>query len=50
MSIDVAELNKRLWAAADQLHANSPLTSRQYAMPVLGLILLHYANQKERDC
>lgn len=46
MSIDVAELNERLWSAADQLRANSDLKSSQYAMPVLGLIFLRYADQK----
>ena len=30
-------LEKRLWAAADQLRANSGLTSAQYSQPVLGL-------------
>ncbi|CBK41866.1 protein of unknown function [Nitrospira defluvii] len=31
-------LEKRLWDAADQLRANSGLTSAQYSTPVLGLI------------
>ena len=31
-------LEKRLWNAADQLRANSGLTSAQYSQPVLGLI------------
>ena len=30
-------LEKRLWAAADQLRANSGLNSAQYSTPVLGL-------------
>lgn len=36
---DVANhaLEKSLWAAADQLRANSGLTSAQYSTPVLGL-------------
>jgi len=34
---------KRLWAAADQLRANSGLTSQQYSQPVLGLIFLRFA-------
>ena len=33
----------RLWAAADQLRANSGLTSAQYSQPVLGLIFLRFA-------
>ncbi len=36
-------LEKRLWAAADQLRANSGLTSQQYSQPVLGLIFLRFA-------
>src|SRR2546425_5265468 len=36
-------LEKRLWAAADQLRANSGLTSQQYSLPVLGLIFLRFA-------
>lgn len=37
-------LEKRLWAAADQLRANSGLTSAQYSTPVLGLIFLRFAD------
>jgi type I restriction enzyme M protein len=36
-------LEKRLWAAADQLRANSGLTAQQYSQPVLGLIFLRFA-------
>jgi len=36
-------LEKRLWAAADQLRANSGLTAQQYSAPVLGLIFLRFA-------
>src|SRR5256885_6998695 len=36
-------LESRLWAAADQLRANSGLTSQQYGQPVLGLIFLRFA-------
>jgi type I restriction enzyme M protein len=36
-------LEKRLWAAADQMRANSGLTSAQYSQPVLGLIFLRFA-------
>jgi type I restriction enzyme R subunit len=36
-------LETRLWAAADQLRANSGLTSQQYSQPVLGLIFLRFA-------
>ena len=40
---DVQALENRLWAAADQLRANSGLTSAQYSQPVLGLIFLRFA-------
>src|SRR3979490_625227 len=40
---DAGTLEKRLWAAADQLRANSGLTSAQYSQPVLGLIFLRFA-------
>jgi type I restriction enzyme M protein len=45
-------LEKRLWDAADQLRANSGLTSAQYSQPVLGLIFLRFAEVRflgERD-
>ncbi len=40
---DNAALEKRLWAAADQLRANSELKSQEYSAPVLGLIFLRFA-------
>lgn len=40
---DILKLEKELWDAADNLRANSKLTSQQYCMPVLGLIFLRYA-------
>jgi len=39
-------LESRLWAAADELRANSKLKSSEYSMPVLGLIFLRYADHK----
>ena len=39
-------LEKRLWEAADQLRANSGLTSAQYSAPVLGLIFLRFAEAR----
>jgi type I restriction enzyme M protein len=39
-------LEKRLWQAADQLRANSGLTSAQYSQPVLGLIFLRFADAR----
>lgn len=43
------EIGKRLWEAADQLRANSELTSQEYSVPVLGLIFLRYADYKFTD-
>jgi len=40
------DLEKRLWAAADQLRANSSLTAQQYSQPVLGLIFLKFADHR----
>ncbi len=45
-SNNLNELEKRLWSAADQLRANSNLTSAQYSTPVLGLIFLRYASAR----
>jgi len=39
-------IENRLWAAADELRANSKLKSSEYSVPVLGLIFLRYADQK----
>ncbi len=39
-------LEKRLWDAADELHANSGLKGTQYSEPVLGLIFLRFADAK----
>ncbi|HKL20127.1 MAG TPA: type I restriction-modification system subunit M N-terminal domain-containing protein, partial [Halalkalibaculum sp.] len=43
MSTDLKEMEKRLWQAADNLRANSKLSSYEYSNPVLGLIFLRYA-------
>ena len=43
MMQDVEKLEKDLWEAADQLRANSKLTSSDYFMPVLGIIFLRHA-------
>jgi type I restriction enzyme M protein len=42
----IEELEKRLWSAADQLRANTGLTSQEYSRPVLGLIFLRYAEYR----
>ncbi len=41
--INIRKLESELWESADELRANSKLTSNQYCMPVLGLIFLRYA-------
>jgi len=43
MSSNNSQLEKRLWESADQLRANSKLTSTEYSMPVLGMIFLRHA-------
>lgn len=42
----LADLERRLWDAADSLRANSRLKSSEYSVPVLGLIFLRYADAK----
>lgn len=45
---DIEKLERNLWAVADNLRANSKLTSSDYFMPVLGVIFLrHTANRFE---
>jgi len=46
MPANHTDLEKRLWDAADELRANSKLKSSEYAIPVLGLIFLRYADHK----
>ncbi|MHB8894767.1 MAG: type I restriction-modification system subunit M N-terminal domain-containing protein, partial [Candidatus Geothermincolia bacterium] len=40
---DIEKLEADLWEAADNLRANSKLTSSDYFMPVLGVIFLRHA-------
>jgi type I restriction enzyme M protein len=40
------DIETRLWAAADQLWANSSLKPSEFSAPVLGLIFLRYADHK----
>ena len=40
---DIEKLETDLWKAADNLRANSKLTSSDYFMPVLGIIFLRHA-------
>lgn len=46
MQPDLAELEARLWDAADELRANSGLKASEYGTPVLGLIFLRFADAK----
>src|SRR5438445_10023597 len=43
---NIEQVEDRLWAAADQLRANSKLTSSEYCMPVLGVIFLRHATNR----
>jgi hypothetical protein len=40
------EVEKRLWAAADHLWANTGLKPSEFSTPVLGLIFLRYAEKR----
>jgi type I restriction enzyme M protein len=43
---NIEQLESSLWEAADQLRANSKLTSNEYCMPVLGVIFLRHASNR----
>jgi type I restriction enzyme M protein len=43
---DIEKLESDLWEAADNLRANSKLTSSDYFMPVLGVIFLRHAGNR----
>jgi len=43
---NIERLEDGLWAAADNLRANSKLTSSEYCMPVLGVIFLRHATNR----
>jgi type I restriction enzyme M protein len=45
-STDLAQVRRTLWAAADELRANSSLAPNEYRGPVLGLIFLAYAEHR----
>ena len=42
----IKQLEEQLWGAADSLRANSKLTAAEYKDPVLGLILLRFAQNR----
>lgn len=46
MPTTLAEVERRLWEAADNLRANSRLRSSEYSTPVLGLIFLRFADER----
>jgi type I restriction enzyme M protein len=43
---DLKQVQRILWAAADEMRANSSLAPAEYRGPVLGLIFLAYAEQR----
>ena len=45
-NLEIKRLEKELWDTADDLRANSKLTAAEYKDPVLGLILLRYAQNR----
>jgi len=45
----LAELEKRLWAAADQLRAISPLRPSEYSALVLGPTVLRFADNATKS-
>jgi len=46
VQLDLPELERRLWDAADELRANSGLKASEYGTPVLGLIFLRFADAR----
>ena len=46
MASDLVAIENRLWAAADQLWANTGLKPAEFSTPVLGLIFLRYADKR----
>jgi type I restriction enzyme M protein len=46
MTADLQVVESRLWAAADQLWANTGLSPSAFSTPVLGLIFLRYADKR----
>jgi type I restriction enzyme M protein len=46
MASDLVAVESRLWAAADQLWANTGLRPSEFSTPVLGLIFLRYADMR----
>lgn len=49
MTINLSQIESRLWAAADQLWANTGLKPSEFSNPVLGLIFLRYAEKRFQE-
>ncbi|BDD13121.1 restriction endonuclease subunit M (plasmid) [Fulvitalea axinellae] len=45
----IKELEKELWDSADALRSNSKLTAAEYKDPLLGLVLLRFAQNRYED-
>jgi type I restriction enzyme M protein len=45
-TVDIHEIEDRLWDSADELRANSGLKESEYSIPVLGLIFLKFADNR----
>ena len=45
----IKKLETELWDAADDLRANSKLTAAEYKDPLLGLVLLRFAQNRYED-
>jgi type I restriction enzyme M protein len=43
---NISKIEDSLWEAADQMRANSKLSSSEYCMPVLGVIFLRHASNR----
>ena len=48
MPANHTEIEKKLWSSADKLRVNSHLKSSEYSVPILGLIYLRFAKQRDR--
>jgi type I restriction enzyme M protein len=46
---EIKNLEKELWDAADELRGNSKLTAAEYKDPLLGLVLLRFAQNRYED-
>src|SRR5690606_17721651 len=49
MASDLVAVENKLWAAADQLWANTGLRPADFSEPVLGLIFLRYADKRFQE-